>query len=370
VLLDAGTWTPTSTEFDIAGWYNFATCCVLPSGAVLYATWNTQAPANTLTFYEYTGTPPATSTTLALTAFPPLLPTSILPLLLLPTGQVLCAVMPMALYTPDATSTPDASWLPEIVSAPGSLIAGGEYTLTGRKLNGMSQAVSLFGNAAAATNYPLVRLTTFDGSRVWHCRTHDHSSMGLATGATIGKTHFTVPRDYDGSPVKFCVIANGLADMACQPLHIPTLPPQSEATGGIIIGSLADGGYLLLLPGGGVIPVPPWEPDVLADLVRAAAHHGVQALQGLQSVVASGAPAAGTAQPQAPAASAAPVRSRTGLVAALVGVLALAVAAGLNPFFSAIGQSALILNGAVLAVLGVAGFVVAAGGLVSSLRER
>src|SRR3954465_12768418 len=44
-----------------------------------------------------------------------------------------------------------------------------------------------------ATNYPLVRITNEATHHVFYARTHDHSTMGVATGDAIVSSHFDVP---------------------------------------------------------------------------------------------------------------------------------------------------------------------------------
>jgi hypothetical protein len=44
-----------------------------------------------------------------------------------------------------------------------------------------------------ATSYPLVRITSKASGNVYYLRTHDHSTMGLATGKKSVSTHFDVP---------------------------------------------------------------------------------------------------------------------------------------------------------------------------------
>ena len=43
------------------------------------------------------------------------------------------------------------------------------------------------------TNYPLVRITNNNTGHVFYARTHDHSSMGVATGNMAVSTNFDVP---------------------------------------------------------------------------------------------------------------------------------------------------------------------------------
>src|SRR5262249_44864348 len=64
---------------------------------------------------------------------------------------------------------------------------------------------------AMATNYPIVRLTNSNTGEVIFCRTHDHSTMGIQTGAAIHSTNFTVPAGAPYGPYRLCVIANGIS---------------------------------------------------------------------------------------------------------------------------------------------------------------
>src|SRR5207244_3825014 len=77
-------------------------------------------------------------------------------MLLLPTGQVLFAAGSPEMYAYHPNGGPDFAWRPSITSCPTSLRQGGSYTLHGRQLNGLSQAVGYGDDAMAATNYPLV----------------------------------------------------------------------------------------------------------------------------------------------------------------------------------------------------------------------
>ncbi|MCU1427291.1 MAG: repeat domain protein [Actinomycetia bacterium] len=132
-------------------------------------------------------------------------------LMLLPTGQVLHTsnTTSVAIYTPDGA--PDPMWRPTITSVPTALRPGLTYTLHGRQLNGLSQAVIYGDEGAMATNYPLVRLRNKSSGNVVYCRTHDHSSMGVATGSVVHSTSFTVPAGADLGAAELCVIANGIA---------------------------------------------------------------------------------------------------------------------------------------------------------------
>jgi hypothetical protein len=131
-------------------------------------------------------------------------------MLLLPTGQVLFSdgSTDVEVYTPDGA--PDPSWKPQITSAPASVRPGRTYTLSGRQINGLSQAVSYGDDAMMATNYPIVRIRHLATGHIAYCRTHDHSTLGVQTGTVIHTTQFTVPWGIDLGPSELCVIANGI----------------------------------------------------------------------------------------------------------------------------------------------------------------
>jgi hypothetical protein len=132
-------------------------------------------------------------------------------LILLPTGQVLHTngTSTVAIYTPDGA--PDPVWKPTITSVPTALLPGQTYVLHGRQINGLSQAVIYGDEGAMATNYPIVRLQNTATGNVVYCRTHDHSTMGIQTGAAVHTTNFTVPSSAPLGAYRLCVIANGIS---------------------------------------------------------------------------------------------------------------------------------------------------------------
>ena len=114
-------------------------------------------------------------------------------MLLLPTGEVLYAAGTPAMYAYQPDPGGLAAWKPTVTACPTDLHPGVSYTLSGTQLNGLSQAVSYGDDAQMATNYPLVRLRNPATGAVFYCRTFDHSTMGVATGAATVSTTFTVP---------------------------------------------------------------------------------------------------------------------------------------------------------------------------------
>ncbi len=131
----------------------------------------------------------------------------------LPTGQVLVlqpGVLPSAsIYTPLGSA--QAGWAPTILTAPGAVLRGQTYPLSGTQLNGLSQAAAYGDEFANATNYPLVRITNNASGHVFYARTHGHSSMGVATGALVVSTNFDVPAATETGAASLVVVANGIA---------------------------------------------------------------------------------------------------------------------------------------------------------------
>ncbi len=61
-----------------------------------------------------------------------------------------------------------------------------------------------------ATNYPLVRITNLRTRHVFYSRTHDHSSMAVASDRNE-TTHYDVPAAQEPGPSPLEVVANGIA---------------------------------------------------------------------------------------------------------------------------------------------------------------
>ena len=142
-------------------------------------------------------------------------------MLLLPSGQVFAAdgSSTVQVYTP--AGGPDAAWMPAITAVPGSLKPGASYSLSGRLLNGLSEAVSYGDDYAAATNYPIVRITNRATGHVFWARTHDRDNLSIATGNTIITTRFDVPADLELGTSDVVVIANGIASDPVAVNHPP-----------------------------------------------------------------------------------------------------------------------------------------------------
>ena len=128
----------------------------------------------------------------------------------LPTGEVL--VGGSGVYT--STGKYSSSWAPMIKTYPSSVTRGSTYKISGRQFNGLSQAAAFGDEDETATNYPLVRITNLATKHVFYARTHDHSTMAVATGKAIVSTNFDVPEKMETGDSSLEVVANGIPSKA------------------------------------------------------------------------------------------------------------------------------------------------------------
>jgi hypothetical protein len=180
---------------------------ILPNGHVLFGA----SPGSTgpgLQYYEFDG---AQLTGTVLPANASADAAYFTSLLVLPNGQVLFvdASTTVQVYTPSSQAY-DPAWAPAITSAPSAVAAGMTYPIVGTQLNGLTQASTFGDESQNATNYPLVRITNPASGHVFYARTHDHSSMGVATGSTVVSTSFDVPMGIESGASTLQVVANGI----------------------------------------------------------------------------------------------------------------------------------------------------------------
>jgi hypothetical protein len=128
-------------------------------------------------------------------------------MLVLPTGEVI--VGGSAVFTPNGK--PNPAWAPSVTQYPHTVTRGSTYKISGKQFNGMSQAQAFGDELESVTNYPLVRITNKASGNVVYAKTHDHSSMGVATGSTVVSTNFDVPSGAGTGASTLEVVANGIA---------------------------------------------------------------------------------------------------------------------------------------------------------------
>ena len=131
-------------------------------------------------------------------------------LMVMPTGQILVAGSEV--YTSTGTYSP--AWAPAIHSAPATVVRGSTYKISGTQFNGLSQANAFGDEFQTATNYPLVRITNNSTGHVFYAKTHDHSTMAVATGTKVVFTHFDVPAGMETGASSLVVVANGIPSPA------------------------------------------------------------------------------------------------------------------------------------------------------------
>jgi hypothetical protein len=93
------------------------------------------------------------------------------------------------------------------------IYTGRTYTVTGARLNGISQGAAYGDDAQSSTAFPLVRFTNQTTNHVQYGRTHDGSNYSIAITAT-GSTNLDVPTTIEKGLSKMQVVANGIASPA------------------------------------------------------------------------------------------------------------------------------------------------------------
>jgi hypothetical protein len=203
-----GTWTAGPTIPSSDG-VEDGPAALLPDGNVLIDV-GPKSPcyASGTKFYEFDGT--------TLTSVPAPIgagsnPTYTGRMLVLPTGQVLFTdgTSTVQIYTP--TGTYESAWQPTISRVETTLTHGVKNNkIAGTQFNGLSQGAMYGDDAQMASNYPLVRITNTATGNVVYCKTHNHSTMAVATGAEKVTTAFDIPATIGTGPSTLEVVANGI----------------------------------------------------------------------------------------------------------------------------------------------------------------
>jgi len=191
-----------------------APASILPNGNVLVAASPVDSTGNEVfctVFFEFNGG--------SLTPVPGdpdalVKPTFGLRMLALPSGDVLVTDGSADVEFYNNHNPPSPSWQPTITGAPPSLVPGQTYPIFGTQFNGVSQGAFYGDDGEWATNYPLVRITNNASQKVMYARTHDHSSMGVETGALPVSTYFDVPATLALGDSTLEVVANGIPSIA------------------------------------------------------------------------------------------------------------------------------------------------------------
>ena len=116
-------------------------------------------------------------------------------------------------YVPAGTYQPQ--WQPTITSCPANVTVGSTYTVSGTQFNGLSQGAAFGDDAQSATNYPIVRIQNNISLEYHFARSHDFSTMAVATGNLPTSTQFDVLPGTSSGPSTLQVIANGIPSAPC-----------------------------------------------------------------------------------------------------------------------------------------------------------
>ena len=132
-------------------------------------------------------------------------------LMVLPTGQIMFTdfTNDVEIFNPASGANP--SWAPTVSAVAGTLQRGKTYGISGTQFNGLSEGSAYGDDFQNATNFPLVRIVNRNTGHVFYCRTHDHSTMAVATGSKKVSTHFDVPANVETGVSQVFVVANGIA---------------------------------------------------------------------------------------------------------------------------------------------------------------
>jgi hypothetical protein len=132
-------------------------------------------------------------------------------MLVTPTGSVmLLHVSTPGMWFYETKGTYKPEWRPTITHFPVAVYPGDNYTLQGTQFNGFTQGAAFGDDAQSATNYPLVRITNDFTGHIFYARTHNFSTMAVATGDKIVSTEFEVAKDTEIGASTLEVVANGI----------------------------------------------------------------------------------------------------------------------------------------------------------------
>ncbi len=194
---------------------------LLPSGNVLFGA----SPGDTnpgLKYFEFNG---STLTSVPAPGRASSDATYVTSLLVLPTGQVMFTDGSSTVQLYASSGTANSSWVPVILSVPATVNNGSTYQISGMQFNGLSQGTAFGDESQNPTNYPLVRITNNATKHVFYAKTHDHSTMGVATGTASVSTNFDVPASIEAGTSTIQVVANGIASTPVVITVVSIVPP-------------------------------------------------------------------------------------------------------------------------------------------------
>jgi hypothetical protein len=140
-------------------------------------------------------------------------------MLLLPTGEILMVVADGRVIDAELFASKgraNAAWAPTITSLPATATRGATIQISGTQFNGLDVGADYGDDGTMSSNYPIVRIKNRDTGHVFYARTHDHSTMGIATGSTVVSTMVDIPAGMETGAANLTVVANGIASRSKQ----------------------------------------------------------------------------------------------------------------------------------------------------------
>jgi hypothetical protein len=159
-------------------------------------------------FFEFNGT---TLTQVPATPNSPNNPSFVGRMLVLPTGEIMYTDGSNNVQIYSTVGHSKNAWAPKITNFPPTVKPSMTYKIKGHQFNGLTSACQYGDDAQCSTSFPLVRITNNKSGDVQYCRTHDHSTMGIATGATPVTTMFDTSASLETGFSTLEVVANGIA---------------------------------------------------------------------------------------------------------------------------------------------------------------
>jgi hypothetical protein len=137
-------------------------------------------------------------------------------MLITPEGSVLFLhVNTTQVWVYKPAGTYQKEWQPTICPScyPAECFVGETYMVSGTQFNGLTQGAAFGDDAQSATNFPLVQITNNKTGHKFFARTHNFSTMAVATGGTVTSTLFDILPTSSGTEFgdsTMVVIANGI----------------------------------------------------------------------------------------------------------------------------------------------------------------
>ncbi len=132
-------------------------------------------------------------------------------MLMLPSGQLALSdsSSQLWLFTPSTSDAPAPTWRPTITHVAYNSSAG-QFTLTGTRLNGLSEGSSYGDDVSNSSNYPIVQLRTLSGTDYFAYTSGWTPSVSAAGDNTSQSAQFILPDGVPAGTYLLTVSANGI----------------------------------------------------------------------------------------------------------------------------------------------------------------